>query len=61
MKGDRIRLNVRTMGGWKGTGTIILDDGEGVVFIKDGSVDNNASRCHATRKEVTKIRKGAVQ
>jgi hypothetical protein len=34
--GTRVRLKVRTMGGWRGTATILAEDGRA---IKDGGTD----------------------
>ena len=56
-KGDRIRLKVRTLGGWKGTGIVVEDQAhpnDGVRFIKDGE---SAPTCSsACRHEVAKMR-----
>lgn len=61
-KGDRIRLKVRTMAGWKGTGTVMEDqitaDG-GVRFIKDGAEPGTLEYeigCDACRHEVEVLR-----
>ena len=55
-KGDRIRLKVRTIGGWKGTGTVTEDQAYGsdtIWFRKDGG---RADNCAAGRHEVALIR-----
>lgn len=61
-KGDRIRLKVRTVGGWKGTATVTEDQtalAGPVWFRKDGSEpgDGLAGRCSACCHEVEAIRK----
>ena len=60
-KGDRIRLKVRTIGGWKGTATVTADEQLGsdlVQFRKDGDDEsnwaNNLNFCG--REECTKVR-----
>lgn len=59
-KGDRIRLKVGTIGGWKGTATVlehsVCDDT--VEFLKDGYTPDEYGRsyCYAFRHEVSKIR-----
>jgi hypothetical protein len=61
-KGDRIRLKVRTIGGWKGTATVTEDQispDVTVWFRKDGSDPDDwmADRCCACRHEVAVMRK----
>jgi len=56
-KGDRIRLKVRTIFGWKGIGTVIEDqlhENSAVRFKKD---ENGSNNCTACRHEVAKMRK----
>lgn len=59
-KGDRIRLKVRTMGGWTGTATVTEDQlmpDHPVFFRKDGDAENWLNdRCCAGRHEVSVIR-----
>ena len=56
--GDRVRLKVRSLFGWKGTGTVseIIGDGTdpdtSVEILKDGSSEH----CTCCRHELTKIR-----
>ena len=56
--GDRVRLKVRSLFGWKGTGTVseIIGDGTdpntSVEFLKDGS----SELCTCCRHELAKIR-----
>lgn len=62
-KGDRIRLKVRTFGGWKGTATVTTDQvsaDDVVWFRKDGSDPDSylAGRCCACRHEVALVRAG---
>jgi len=49
-KGDRIRLKVRTIFGWKGTGTVTEDQlhaDDNVYFRKDGGIgERNGARRH---------------
>jgi hypothetical protein len=61
-KGDRIRLNVRTIAGWKGKGTVMQDQKtpeSSVRFIKDGthleSIEYEIG-CEALRREVSMLR-----
>jgi len=64
-KGDRIRLKVRTIGGWKGIGTVMEDEvvaGRGVRFIKDGAEPGSLDSilgCDACRHEVVVLRSNA--
>lgn len=62
--GDRIRLKVRLMGGWKGTGTVIFSDPYGgiIEFLKDGdSLDEwGRTGCFVCKHEVAVMRKQAV-
>jgi hypothetical protein len=52
-KGDHVRLKVRTISGWKGTGTVATDQINDMVdFHKDGG-----GTCAVLRKEVSKIRR----
>ena len=56
-QGDRIRLKVRTLSGWKGTGTVAVDQlhpEDGIQFIKDG--DHGPPYSGARRHEVAKLR-----
>lgn len=58
-KGDRIRLKVRTVFGFKGTATVMEDQvgdepDATIRFKKDGSTEEH---CYACRHEVAKIRK----
>jgi hypothetical protein len=62
-QGDRIRLNVRTLAGWKGMGTVPedqLSEGDVVEFVKDADVCTDPpsvpARCSAMRDEVTLVR-----
>ena len=58
--GDRIRLKVPTMCGWKGTGTVVRDmthDNDTVDFAKDG--DDDWPPSVACRHEVALIRSQA--
>ena len=56
--GDRVRLKVRSLFGWKGTGTVseIIGDGTDpdtdVDILKDGSSEH----CTCCRHELAKIR-----
>ena len=56
--GDRVRLKVRSLFGWKGTGTVseIVGDGTDpdtpVEILKDGSSEH----CTCCRHELAKIR-----
>jgi hypothetical protein len=57
--GDRVRAKVRTMSGWKGTGTVVEADTTAVVVERDGAPPGAmSSRAELCRHEVTKIRKG---
>ena len=55
--GDRVRLKVRSLFGWKGTGTVseIIGDGTdpntSVEILKDGSSEH----CTCCRHELVKI------
>lgn len=56
-RGDGIRLKVRTISGWKGTGTVVedqVDCDDGVIFVKDASV-REWPFTHACRHEVARI------
>ena len=62
-KGDRIRMKVPLMGGWKGCGTVsedqISDSKDAVVwFFKDGQdiTDRSLGRNAACRHEISKIK-----
>lgn len=59
-KGDRIRLKVRLLSGWKGTATLVEDESpDGTVqFVKDGDDPNDwlDCLCFAGRHEVAKMR-----
>lgn len=63
-KGDRIRLKVRTIFGWKGTATVVEDQrfDDTVRFVKDGDSPDDflATLCYACRHEVSKIRQKAT-
>lgn len=56
--GDRVRLKVRSLFGWKGTGTVTEIIGNGadpdtfVEILKDGSSEH----CTCCRHELAKIR-----
>ena len=56
--GDRVRLKVRSLFGWKGTGTVTAVIGGGtdpdvsVEILKDGSSEH----CTCCRHELAKIR-----
>ena len=56
-RGDRIKVNVRLLSGWKGEGTVFQDClNESVVFIPDGSgftIDNIA---YAALHEVSRLK-----
>ena len=59
-EGDRIRVNVRLMSGWKGLATVTEDqyfhDGS-VRFRKDGDPNDGLhNRCCAMRYQVSKLR-----
>ena len=59
--GTRIRLKVRTLGGWKGTATVTEDQlfpDDGVWFRPDGEDPDNwlTGRCVACRHEVSILR-----
>lgn len=54
-KGDRIRLKVKTVFGWKGTGTVIRQNADMVSFQCDGET-GDLSTGTAMRWEVSKIR-----
>ena len=63
--GDRIRLKVPLMSGWKGCGTVREDqlhESHGVEFVKDGhepgNWDGHGSAC---RHEVAVLRKKKEQ
>jgi hypothetical protein len=61
-KGDRIRVKVRLMSGWKGTATVTCDQysrEDTVQFIKDGDDPNDwpAGLCLACRHEVLLLRR----
>jgi len=61
-KGDRIRLKVRTVTGWKGIGTVIKDqlhNGSGVLFKRDGH--NDLCGCGALSDEVVLLRNQAQE
>lgn len=56
--GDRIRLKVKTLTGWIGTGAVICDQStpdSGVVFQRDGYDSDDT--CDACRHEVVLLRK----
>ena len=53
--GDRITLKVRTISGWKGSGTVVSHSGDHVVFVKDG--DRTIEMCDCMRYECRKTRK----
>ena len=64
-KGDKIRLNKRTIGGWKGIGTVIenqIYSSDLVWFIKEEPDEDDFfdKKCCALRQEVSKIRKSSV-
>ena len=57
--GDRIRLKVPTLCGWKGTGTVVVDmatDESAVRFTKDGQQPRHWLPCVAARHEVALLR-----
>ena len=56
-KGQRIKLKVRLMSGWKGYGTVIVDDGECVCFVKEGrDPEDYLERCVCNRDELSVCR-----
>ena len=64
-QGDRIRLKVRTLSGWKGTATVLRHDPHHdlVEFLPDGDEwraelarEFDISGCYACRHEVALIR-----
>lgn len=62
-KGDRVRLKVRTLFGWKGKGTVIRDQltkDSGVTFRKDGDDEHEVHEyeigTEACRHEVAVMR-----
>ena len=58
-KGDRIRLKVRTISGWKGLGTVSEDQMDNIIaFFKDGEDHESSLLGHnyAMRHEVAVIR-----
>jgi hypothetical protein len=62
-KGDRIRLKVRTISGWKGTGTVSEDQIDDTIFFhKDGEDINSwiGGRNCACRHEAAKLRESTV-
>jgi hypothetical protein len=59
-KGDRIRLNTRTISGWKGIGTITEDQEQeeaAISFRKDGGTEENN---RAMRHEVTLLKTNTI-
>jgi hypothetical protein len=60
-KGDRIRLKVMTLSGWKGFGTVIEDQSlfsESIRFRKDSTppwTAEGAIGCGAMRHEVSRV------
>lgn len=54
-RGDRIRLKVRTMLGWKGEGIVEEQVGDSVRFKRADDVDAGEGRCYAWRHEVSRI------
>ena len=55
-KGDRIRLKVRTMGGWKGIGVVTQDQSASDDAVWFRKTDTGERHCSACRHEVAKIR-----
>lgn len=53
VKGDRVRLKVRTLFGWKGTGTVLWQSGDLVTFTSD----DVGETVDALRDQVALIRK----
>ena len=55
--GARVRMKVRTMSGWKGTGTITQVHGNSVTLIKDGyGLDEFGGKADALRDQVQVLR-----
>ena len=64
-KGDRIRVKVRLMSGWKGTATVTRNQYSSVdtvQFVKDGDDPDDwlAGCCLACRHEVSLLRGGVT-
>lgn len=63
LPGDRVRMKVLMISGWRGTGTVIEYDelSDTVEILKDGDEpgDYGRSHCLACRHEVAKIRQRA--
>ncbi len=51
--GDLVALKVRTMGGWKGIGTVIDVSHDGLRIAKEGDPDRT---CDVLKHEVRKVR-----
>lgn len=58
--GDRVRTKpgVRTMYGWKGSGTVIYESNRSVHCMKDGEHDPFFGTCDMVREEVAKSKAG---
>lgn len=58
--GDRIRCKVRLMSGWRGFGTVIVNQmhaKDPIIFIKEGTDERNyENKCCAARSEVSLCR-----
>jgi hypothetical protein len=53
--GDRVRAKVRTIFGWRGTGTVILAAGNLVEVLKDDAADETVIFCrHQLAKTKTR-------
>lgn len=55
-EGQRIRMKVPLMSGWKGTGRVLCHHDDSVAFVKDGDPFDWAHVCDALRSEVAAIR-----
>ena len=61
-KGDHVRLKIRTISGWKGTGIVLHDQysnsPESIIKFRPDDADPNDEwrNCHALRRELSKIR-----
>jgi hypothetical protein len=52
--GDRVRAKVRTIFGWKGTGTVIRADYGHITIQKD---DDNGNTAEFARHELARLRR----
>lgn len=56
-EGQRIKVNIRMMSGWKGYGTVVIDEGNFVWFVKEGRDPRERLEwCYCRRDEVTVCR-----